>query len=711
MAEMQGDNPITSAQTPKRYHRSLCFEVLICLLLAGVIFFVYWQVTSFDFINFDDEIYIENNHSIEHGINFESIKWAFSSFGYASNWYPMTWISHMLDIQLFGMHPGMHHLTSVIFHILNTILLLIVLDKMTGSLWKSTVVAALFALHPLHVESVAWISERKDVLSTFFWMLTMLSYYWYVQHRSSHRYIIVVLIYILGLLSKPMLVTLPFVLFLLDFWPLKRWGFDQSLHTNTNEKGKIHTDVWRSRRSFLIIEKIPLIMLALISSGVTFYTQRKFGAMIALADVQFGTRISNAITSYVIYLRNMIWPFNLSIVYPYPDAFNPLLVILHALLLLCISAFVLFSSRRYPYLVVGWLWYIGTLVPVIGIVQVGEQSMADRYTYIPLIGIFIMVVWGLVDLHGHFRYRKVALGVTSIIVLALLAWCAWVQVGFWNNSETIFRHALNITKNNYVVHRNLGEALLIHGDNEGAIRQYQEYLCIKPNSIEVHTILGDTLLREGNLDEAIMQYLEVLRINPHKPEIFNNLGTAYLLKGNIKKAIKYFRESVHYKPDYATAMSNLKVAIAQLKLLDLISNIQSSMKADPQNPTLHMRLGEIYHQQGEYDKAITQYQEAISIHPKFIKAMNGLVLIYSSQQEFTKALDVLQSMRQIEPNSPDVYYNIACIYAKQNMTKESIGWLNQAINKGFKNWELIKRDPDLANIRNTAFINELMKNH
>ena len=280
---------MTIAQTPKWNSRSLRFEVMICLILAATILFVYWQVTTFDFINYDDPDYIINNHSIGHGINLESLKWAFSSIGYTSYWHPITWVSHMLDIQLFGMNPGMHHFTNVIFHILNSMLLFIVLEKMTGALWRSAVVAFLFALHPLHVESVAWIAERKDVLSTFFWMLTMLSYYWYVQHRSSHRYVIVVLIYILGLLSKPMIVTLPFVLFLMDFWPLKRWGFDKSEHTSTNGKGKIHTDVWRSRFLFFIIEKIPLIMLAFISSGVTFYGQKSIGAMSALTDVQFVT--------------------------------------------------------------------------------------------------------------------------------------------------------------------------------------------------------------------------------------------------------------------------------------------------------------------------------------------------------------------------------------------------------------------------------------
>ena len=723
---------MTIAQTPKWNSRSLRFEVMICLILAATILFVYWQVTTFDFINYDDPDYIINNHSIGHGINLESLKWAFSSIGYTSYWHPITWVSHMLDIQLFGMNPGMHHFTNVIFHILNSMLLFIVLEKMTGALWRSAVVAFLFALHPLHVESVAWIAERKDVLSTFFWMLTMLSYYWYVQHRSSHRYVIVVLIYILGLLSKPMIVTLPFVLFLMDFWPLKRWGFDKSEHTSTNGKGKIHTDVWRSRFSFFIIEKIPLIMLAFISSGVTFYGQKSIGAMSALTDVQFVTRLSNAITSYVMYLRNMIWPFNLSIFYPYPDFIDPLKVILSIMFLVLITSLALFFMKKLPYLLIGWLWYLGTLIPVIGIAQVGIQSMADRYTYIPLIGIFIAIVWGSSDFLSRLSHGNAIGSIMATVILSLLMFATWEQISYWKNSEVLFRHAIFVTTDNFLAHDKLGDALF-DSDVIGAINEYQKSIEIKPHFLFAHyhlglafahekkydeacfhyreclkvnlyynmayNGLGDIMLLNGKDDEAIGYYTKSLQIDPYQEKVYNQLGSAYYHKREIKKAIEYFQEALRLKPDYAIAQDNLKtVKIAQSESELSIAKLKLLLETQQRNPELYTELGDIYCQLGEYNEATIQYKKAVSIQPKFMKAMYGLVLLYSDRQEYIKTLDVLQDMRKIEPGNPKIYYNIACIYAKENNVDKSIAWLKQSIEKGFNNWDLIKTDPDLVSV-------------
>jgi tetratricopeptide (TPR) repeat protein len=736
---------MTISQTPKWKPKSIHFEVLICLLLAAAIFIVYWQVIGFDFINYDDPDYIINNHPIEHGINFESIKWSFSTIGYTSYWHPITWISHMLDIQLFGMNPGMHHFTNVIIHILNSILLFVVLEKMTGALWKSAVVAALFALHPLHVESVAWIAERKDVLSTFFWMLTMLSYYWYVQHQTSRRYVIVVLIYILGLLSKPMIVTLPFVLFLMDFWPLKRWGFDEPLHTNTKREGKIHTDGWRLRLSFLIIEKIPFIMLAFISSGVTFYGVKSIGAMSVLKEVQFGTRLSNAITSYVIYLQNMIWPFDLSIFYPYPDFIDPLKVILSIMFLVLITSLALCFMKKLPYLLTGWLWYLGILIPVIGIVQVGIQSLADRYTYVSLIGIFIALVWGFSDFLNRFRHGSAIGSIIAAVILSLLMFITWKQISYWKNSEVIFRHATLVTTNNFLAHDKLGEALLDR-DVIGAINEYQKSIEIKPHYLFAHyhlgqayalekkydeagfhyreclkvnpdfymacNGLGDIMLLNGKDDEAIGYYTKSLQINPYQEIVYNQLGSAYYQKRKIKKAIECFQEALRLKPDYAIVQDNLKtVKIAQSEIESSIAKVKLLLETQQRNPELYTELGDIYRQLGKYDEAIIQYKKAVSIEPKFMKAMYGLVLLYSDRQEYIKTLDVLQDMRKIEPENPTIYYNIACMYAKQNNVDKSVAWLKRSIEKGFNNWDLIKTDPDLVNIRKTSFIEELINSH
>jgi tetratricopeptide (TPR) repeat protein len=759
---------------------SLFFKVLICLLLSTAICIVYWQVIGFEFIKLDDPRYVTENPTIKQGITLQGIRWALVSV-YAANWHPLTWMSHMLDVQLYGMNPGMHHFTNVLFHIINTLLLLFVLEKMTGALWRSAAVAALFALHPLHVESVAWISERKDVLSAFFWMLTMMGYLWYLQRRSLTRYLAVVVSYILGLLSKPMLVTLPFVLLLLDFWPLKRVNLLQAkdLAPNNNKSKVGYNSTWLGL-SIILVDKIPLILLALISSGTTFFAQKSWGAVASYVYMPIGTRIGNAAISYIAYLVKMFYPINLAVFYPYPKVLHLYSIVLCLLLLLLITVLVLIAAKSLPYLMVGWLWYLGTLVPVIGIIQVGSQSMADRYTYIPLIGVFIMIVWGFTDLFGWVRHGKAALGVTSTLVFALLIVATWVQIGFWKNNETLFRHALQVTNNNDVAHLNVGYALFDKGDVDSAIKHYREALQINPANpkayinlgeafetrkdtktaigyylkgleldpnnadahtalgtlfagvgntdeavkhfnealkinhgyIEAHNNLGNLMLHIGNYDEAIKHYTEALSIDPHQAEIYNNLGTAFIYKGDIKKAIESYQDSLREKPDYAGAVNNLKNARINQKILaGLLVKTQGLVKSAPRNPALHTKLGDIYRHLGEFDKAVDQYNNAISIQPKCIQAMNGLVLVYTNLQEYTKALDVLQGMKQIQPGNPEVYYNIACIYAKQNMSDKSIEWLKQSIEKGFHDWDLIKRDPDLASIRNTTFINELIKTH
>ena len=576
-------------------------------------------------------------------------------------------------------------------------------------------------------------------------MLTMLSYYWYVQHRRFHRYVTVVLIYILGLLSKPMLVTLPFVLFLLDFWPLKRWGFDQASSNNVKEKIMIHADVLWPRVSFLIIEKIPLLMLALISSGFTFYAQRKGGALNTFGDLQFVLRISTAITSYVNYLWYMVWPFNLSIFYPYPDFIDPLKVILSVMFLVLITSSVLFFMKKLPYLLIGWLWYLGTLIPVIGIAQVGIQSMADRYTYIPLIGIFIAIVWGVSDFLSRFRHGKTMVSIMAAVILSLLMFTAWKQISYWKNSEVLFRHATFVTTNNFLAHDLLGEALFDR-DVIGAINEYQKSIEIKPRFLFAHyhlskalahekkyneagfhyceclrvnpdyymayNGLGDIMLLNGKDDEAIGYYTKSLQINPYQEKVYHQLGSAYYHKRKIQKAIECFQEALRLKPDYAIAQDNLKTAkIAQSEIELSIAKLKLLLETQQRNPELCTELGDIYCQLGEYNEAIIQYEKAVSIQPKFMKAMYGLMLVYSSRQEYIKALEMLKEMRHLQPDNPEISYNIACIYARQNRPEESIAWLKQSIDKGFHNWYLIKNDPDLANIRNTSYVIGLMKNH
>ena len=724
----------------------LFYRILISLLLSISILVVYWQVTGFEFVSFDDYAYVSENTIVRQGITLEGIKWAFMKI-YSFNWHPLTWVSHMLDVELFGTKPGLHHLTNVIFHILNSILLFLILEKMTGAMWRSAAVAALFALHPLHVESVAWIAERKDVLSTFFWMLTMASYLLYAHRRTVSRYLIVVFFYILGLLSKPMLVTLPFVLLLLDFWPLNRLDLIQT-GNNGNNNLKVMRESsgrWSSLPS-LILEKIPLIMLAAVSCGITIHAQKSWGALGSLEGLPIGIRIANAIISYVAYLWKMLWPLNLAAFYPYPDAFHPFEVISCLLILLSITGLILFFSKSFPYLMVGWLWYLGTLIPVIGIMQVGSQSMADRYTYIPLIGIFISLVWGLWELFCRLRHGKIAFGVVSVTALVLFTVITQIQVGLWKNSETLFRHAIEVTKNNYMAHNNLGVVLSDKGDAEGAIREYQEalrinpmfYLAhfnlglaytkkgeanraieyyvkglqINPNYTKVHNDLGALLVMTGQTDEAIIQYDKSLRLDPYQPTVYNNLGNTYIHKADLKKAAECFKKAVQINPDYIEAHRNLdNVRIAQSKIEGSISKLKQELEAQPRNHALYKQLADLHRQLGELDEAASLYQKALSIKPDYTMALYGLVLIYSARQEYPKALEMLQKIRKLQPNKPEVCYNIACIYAKQKMTDESIKWLKQSVGKGFHDWDLLKNDPDLANIRGTAFISNLLKNH
>jgi len=413
-------------------HLCVRSHILIGLLLTAAVFGIFRHSIKNDFVNFDDDKYVTCNTHVQAGLTKESVSWALTSVD-AKNWHPLTWLSHMLDIQVYGSNPAGHHLTNVLLHVLNTLLLFLALNRMTGHVWRGAFVAALFGVHPLHVESVAWVAERKDVLSAFFWMLTMLAYVRYVEMPKPGRYPLVLLSFALGLMAKPMLVTLPFVLLLLDYWPLDRL--------------KLHS-WWK-----LVVEKTPLFVFAAASSIVTYIVQSKGGAIGILEHLSLGARISNAVVSYMDYIGKMFWPRNLAVFYPYPVHGPPIWEIVGAgAALVCVSILVIRAGGRRPYLPVGWLWYLGTLVPVIGLVQVGRQAMADRYSYVPLIGLFIIVAWGVPDLASRKRW---ILAVAAGPALSALMLCTWFQVGVWRNNITFFEHALASTSDNYVAQNNL----------------------------------------------------------------------------------------------------------------------------------------------------------------------------------------------------------------------------------------------------------------
>ncbi len=497
---------------------------IVSLLLALAAFIAFWQVTDSDFINYDDWNYVTENSHIQGGFTLEGIEWAFTT-DYASNWHPLTWISHMVDVQLFGLRPGWHHLTNLLFHLANTVLLFLILHRMTKALWRSALVAALFALHPLHVESVAWVAERKDVLSTFFWMLTMGMYVSYVGRPGFMRYLGLLCCFALGLMAKPMLVTLPFVLLLLDYWPLQRL-----------EEKKPTISPWSSIPR-LLAEKIPLFVLAALSSIVTYFVQQHGGAMRALETLTPSARIANALVSYVAYMVKMLWPANLAILYPHPEWWPLWKVLGSAAILIAITVVAIRGIKKWPYVAVGWFWYVGTLVPVIGIVPVGMQAMADRYTYVPLIGLFIIVAWGVPELLKNWPHRKKALIALPALCLLCLLLLTWRQVGYWRNSIDLYDHTLEVTDRNSAIQHNRGVVYHRLGKYAQAIADYDKAIQINPKYGKAYINRGIVYSNLGNYTQAIADFDKAIEINPKYGEAYWNRGIVNAILGNHVRAI------------------------------------------------------------------------------------------------------------------------------------------------------------------------------
>jgi protein O-mannosyl-transferase len=561
----------------------------VCLFLAAIVWAVFGQTTHDEFVNYDDGVYVYENPEVARGLTFPGIAWAFTHF-YASNWHPLTWLSHMLDCQFYGLHPGGHHLTNVLLHITTVIALFLVLRQMTGFLWRSAFVAAVFAIHPLRVESVAWVAERKDVLSGLFFMLTIGAYVRYARRPwSPGRYGLVMLLFALGLMCKPMLVTLPFVLLLLDRWPLQR--------------------VEPARR--LVMEKLPLLALAAASCVVTILAQHE--AIQSTGSYPPALRFENASVSGMVYLGQMVWPAGLAVFYPYPHNGLPAwAVIVAPILLLSISAEVFILRKTRPYLLVGWLWYLVMLAPVIGIVQAGFQSHADRYTYLPQIGIYVAVTWLAAEWTAKRPAARVAIGYLAAGVLAVLMVCAWKQAAYWQNSESLWGHTLDCTVDNVNAHLNLGNALLQKGRVNDAIVQYQQALQIEPDYAQVHYNLGNAFLQKGSMDDAITQYQEALRFDPGYAQADNNLGYALLQKGNVDNAIAHYQSALQIDPDYAEAHNNLGYALLQKGSVDeAIIHFQKALEIQPDYAQAHNNLGNALLRKGKVDEAKIQFQKAL----------------------------------------------------------------------------------------------------
>ncbi len=517
---------------------------IVCLFLGLVTLAVYWQVLDHGFITYDDDKYVTNNPYIQRGLTLESIRWSFTTLS-ASNWHPLTWISHIIDYQIFGLNSGGHHLTSLLLHIANTLAVLFVFKRMTQTLWQSAFVAGLFALHPLHVESVAWVAERKDVLSTFFGLLSLWGYARYVEHPEVKRYLLPLVCFALGLMAKPMLVTVPFVLLLLDYWPLQRFRLGQS------GNGR------------LILEKTPFFILTTASCIVTYIAQKSGGAVISSEVYSFTLRVANAQVSYIGYIGKMLWPAKLALLYPHPLALSWWQIGGAGFLFVAISLLAIKNASRRPYVLVGWLWYLGMLVPVIGLVQVGAQAMADRYTYMPLVGLFVIAAWGAPDLVAAWRFKTTGLAIMAGTILLALTTMSVFQVGYWRDSIKLFEHTLMVTEKNYIIHNNLGVELKNSGRISEAIHHYEASLRINSKGYaDAHNNYANIIAGQGRLAEAIRHYSDALRINPENAEVHNNLGVALFRNGNEEDAISHFKEAIRIRPDLTEAHHNLQKVVS-----------------------------------------------------------------------------------------------------------------------------------------------------
>jgi tetratricopeptide (TPR) repeat protein len=645
---------------------------LVLVLLVLVTMALYWPVTRYDFINLDDSAYVTENSHVQHGLTRDNVVWAFTNLE-AGFWHPLTWLSYLLDYQTYGLRPGGFHLTNLLLHAASTILLFLALRRMTGAVWRSALVAALFALHPLHVESVAWIAERKGLLSTFFFMLALWAYAGYVEKAEGQTlpagrqglkakgwYGLALLFFILGLMSKTMVVTLPVVLLLLDWWPLHRL-----------QLSSLGRRVW---------EKLPFFACSLVCGILTVYAEKGAGALSSGAECPFGGRIANAILSYARYLLQTVWPANLAVIYPYPNTIAVWSMAGAAALLLIISAIALRMARHRPCIAVGWLWYLVTLLPVIGLIQVGIHASADRYTYIPLIGVFVSLVWGIGDWLERFKYRTAIAVVLGAAALFLCGLNSARQLRYWKNGVLLFSHAIEVTENNYFVRKGLGIALATKGQIDEAIRQFQEVIRLKPDDTEAHYNLGIALARKGQTEEAIRQFQEAIRLKPDYTKAHYNLGDALARKGQTDEAIRQFQEAIRLKPDDAEAHNNLGTALARKgQTEEAIRQYQEAIGLKPDNAEAHYNLGNILFKKDQTDEAIRQFQEAIRLTPDYAEAHYSLGNALGRKGQIEEAIRQYQEVIRLNPEYADAHYNLGSALLTKGQIEEAIHQFREVI--------------------------------
>lgn len=580
----------------------------IYLLLVLVTLAAYSRAIHFDFVIYDDPDYVTSNPHVRNGLTWNGLVWAFRSV-HAANWSPLTWVSHMTDCQIFGMQSGWHHATNIALHTAAALLLFAALKRLTGARLPSALVAFVFALHPLHVESVAWVAERKDVLCAVFWFLALFCYARYVERPGAARYLLVLGAFCLGLLAKPMIVTFPFTLLLLDAWPLKRL----------------------SRAT--VREKIPFFAVAVAGAVVTFFAQQAGHAVRPLVVLPFGIRVANATVTYAAYLLRTFWPANLAVLYPYQSHLPAWQVAVAGAVLACVTAWAVRLRRSRPYLAVGWFWYLGTLLPVIGLVQVGLQASADRYTYVPIVGIMLMLAWGAADfLKAQARAKPVILSAAAAACSACLV-LTWVQSGYWQNSVTLFSHAIASTANNAVAHNNLAIYYLTHRQVQEAIPHFREALRIKPDYFEAHTNLAAVLSRAGELVESEREYQLSLSLQPASAEAHRGYGELLVSEGRLYEAVREFTTAVELRPDYADGHYELGRILASLgQLNEALAQFYEAVRLKPDDPAVHYGVASLLASSGRFAEAIAQFSEALRLNPGYDAARTGLEMARAEQK-------------------------------------------------------------------------------
>jgi tetratricopeptide (TPR) repeat protein len=623
---------------------------LLCALLGAAVLVVYAPALHCGFVNIDDPDYLTANWHVQRGFNAQSLRWAFTTDA-ACNWHPLTWLSHILDCQLFGLHPAGHHLTSLLLHAANSVLLFLLLQRLTGALWRSAIVAVLFALHPLRVESVVWISERKDVLSAFFWMLALGAYLRYAEEfkvqvsRLKVYYSMSLLCFALGLMAKPMLVTLPFVLLLLDYWPLGRLEFGPKFS-------------WGP-----VFEKIPFFVLAAASSFVTFFVQEWTGAVAPLSRFPLGVRLANVPVAYVRYLAKNLWPSDLASFYP-SVAWSPGVIIASMLLLAGLTVWALLKIRTAPYLFVGWFWFLGMLVPTIGLVQVGGQSLADRYSYLPSIGLWIMVTWGLCDLVSHgpiLRRATTWVAGPCMVVFALLT---WRQTGFYRNSQTLWEATLRSDPNCLMAHNLLSRWFMDKGDWDQALEHSRAAAAILPNDPTVHDDLSRIFLHQGKADAAVAEALQSIQVQPRSDVNRQTLSRAYLARGDFAAAAASCREAIRLNPSSTEAWCNLGFALLQLEQIPgATAAYQQALELNPDAALPHNDLGNIFLRQRRTDEAMAQFQRAVELDPSFAEAHYNLAGLLAYQGRLDEAIAQCEKAVEIQPSLAAARERLASLMA------------------------------------------------